>query len=333
MARRKGPALDELQAIVDSSPSQEIKPAESDDARKKRDVNLLSQQQKNLQRNASAVSKKQFFVDPASCTIWTGHDRFYELLNEDSCADLIEQFKSEGKQQFPAIVRESKQPGYDYEVITGARRHWVVSWLRNNNEPDFKFLIEPRTLTDEQAFRLSDIENRDKQDISDFERAIKYARALKEFKYYRSQKDMAEKLKISIDRIGSYIKLAELPETIVAAFKDKREIKRDYARLLTPFLNNPKTRKMILDEAKAIQQNKVAKPSPEVLKALLNAAKPKTKAVSIEKFEFNTQDGNRLFAAQKNRAGTINISLSSKTGASRKEIMTGLEKLLEKMNL
>ena len=40
--------------------------------------------------------------------------------------------------------------------------HWAITWLRANNYPDFRYLIEVRDLTDEQAFRLSDIENRDR---------------------------------------------------------------------------------------------------------------------------------------------------------------------------
>jgi hypothetical protein len=60
----------------------------------------------------------------------------------------------------------------EYEVICGARRHWTVAWLRANNYRQFRFLVEVRELSDEEAFRLSDIENRDREDISDYERAI-----------------------------------------------------------------------------------------------------------------------------------------------------------------
>ena len=32
-------------------------------------------------------------VDPARCRMWSGHNRRYDLLNEASCADLLESFK------------------------------------------------------------------------------------------------------------------------------------------------------------------------------------------------------------------------------------------------
>ena len=63
------------------------------------------------------------------------------------------------------------------EVICGARRHWTITWLRANNYPRFRYLIEERELTDEEAFRLADIENRDREDISDYERAVDYVEA------------------------------------------------------------------------------------------------------------------------------------------------------------
>ena len=43
-------------------------------------------------------------VDPARCKLWEKHNRRYDLLNENRCEDLIEGFKSMGKQEFAAIV-------------------------------------------------------------------------------------------------------------------------------------------------------------------------------------------------------------------------------------
>ena len=71
-------------------------------------------------------------VDPARCRMWSRHNRRYDLLNEASCADLLESLRAQGEQEFPAIVRRVEDdPAFDYEVISGARRHWSVSYLRN----------------------------------------------------------------------------------------------------------------------------------------------------------------------------------------------------------
>ncbi|MCI5042711.1 MAG: chromosome partitioning protein ParB, partial [Donghicola eburneus] len=44
------------------------------------------------------------WVDPARCKMWERHNRIYELLNEENCADLIEGIQQQGRQEFPAIV-------------------------------------------------------------------------------------------------------------------------------------------------------------------------------------------------------------------------------------
>jgi ParB family chromosome partitioning protein len=129
--------------------------------------------------SGSMVNRTVELVDPARCRMWPGHNRDYEALSEARCEDLIESLKAQGTQEVPALVRRlPNDPSYDFEVISGARRHWSVSWLRSHNYPEFRFLVEIRDLTDEEAFRLSDLENRARQDISDFERARDYLRAL-----------------------------------------------------------------------------------------------------------------------------------------------------------
>lgn len=111
------------------------------------------------------------WVDPARCRMWAQHAREYALLTAENCRDLIDGIRAQDQQEFPAVVRRLEGGDHDYEVICGARRHFAVSWLRANNYPQFGYLVEVRDLTDEEAFRLADIENRDRDDISDYERA------------------------------------------------------------------------------------------------------------------------------------------------------------------
>lgn len=56
-----------------------------------------------------------------------------------------------------------------------------MSYLRQVEHREIKFLIEERELTDEAAFRLADIENRSRLDISDYERALDYREAVESF--------------------------------------------------------------------------------------------------------------------------------------------------------
>ena len=86
-------------------------------------------------------------VDPARCRMWERHNRRYDLLNESVCGDLLESLRSQGEQEFPAIVRRVEDdPAFDFEVICGARRHWAVSYLKNVEHRDIRYLVEEREL-------------------------------------------------------------------------------------------------------------------------------------------------------------------------------------------
>ncbi len=169
--------------------------------------NVLTGRSNRLADLASGaiVSRTHELVDPARCRMWAGHNRDYALLTEERCADLIESIKAQGRQEIPAIVRRlSGDDGYDFEVICGARRHWSISWLRTHNYPDFKFLVDVREIGDEEAFRLADLENRARDDLTDFERAKDYLRALSAY-YEGRQKTMAERLKVSESWLTRYL--------------------------------------------------------------------------------------------------------------------------------
>ena len=218
------------------------------------------------------------WVDPASCVMWARHNRAYELLSEENCRDLIDSIRAQGKQEFPAIVRRLPTgQGAEYEVICGARRHFAISWLRANNYPQFRYLIEVRDLTDEEAFRLADIENRDRADLSDYERARDYLSAL-DLYYGGKQKSMAARLEVSEAWLSRYLYLARLPAVIVEAWPQITEIKELHARSVRPLLNDAEDK--VLAEAKAIaaEQDRARKgqggyvPVPKVLARLKAAA-------------------------------------------------------------
>lgn len=221
------------------------------------------------------------WVDPADCVMWERHNRAYDLLTPENCRDLIDSIRAQGRQEFPAIVRRRTGQGAPYEVICGARRHFAVSWLRANNYPQFRYLIEVRDLTDEEAFRLADLENRDREDISDFERARDYAQAL-DLYYGGRQKEMAARLEVSESWLSRYLQLARLPQEIVAAFPSLRDLKELHARALKPDLADPDAAARVLAAAAEIAREQAAAragqgapiPAPVVVTRLREAARP-----------------------------------------------------------
>ncbi|MCR5876693.1 ParB/RepB/Spo0J family partition protein [Phenylobacterium sp. J426] len=200
----------------------EIDPPAPEPQQSRLGIGVLAGRSNRLAELASGavVARPVELVDPARCRIWAEHNRDYDRLDEARCSDLIESLKAQGRQEIPAIVRRVKDdPAVDFEVICGARRHWTVSWLRAHNYPDFRFLVEVREMTDEEAFRVSDLENRTRDDLSDIERARDYLRALDRH-YQGRQKTMAQRLNVSEAWLSRYLDLARLPADLVAAFPD-----------------------------------------------------------------------------------------------------------------
>lgn len=220
------------------------------------------------------------WVDPGQCVMWARHNRAYDLLTPENCRDLINSIRAQGQQEFPAVVR--KLDDGRYEVICGARRHYAISWLRANNYPNFRYLIEVRDLSDEEAFRLADIENRDREDLSDYERARDYAQAL-DLYYGGRQKAMAERLEVSEAWLSRFLQLARLPETIVRAFATLRDVKELHARALKPLLAEPESEARVLAAAEALaelQGQGAALAAPEVINRLKAATREPRRAVS-----------------------------------------------------
>ncbi|WP_415401036.1 ParB/RepB/Spo0J family partition protein [Tateyamaria sp. SN3-11] len=272
MTRKHDAIFDDVLSDLDSAP----------DASERAGARFLKRTTAISDRLTGEVEEKTLrWIDPARCRMWDRHNRDYALLTEDNCRDLIDGIRSQGQQEFPAIVRPVSDPKYDYEVICGARRHFAVSWLRANNYIQFKYLVEPREMSDEEAFRLADIENRDREDISDYERALDYADAVARY-YGGKQKAMAERLEVSQPWLSRYLQLAKLPQPIVDAFPNIRELRERNARELKPLLSQSDSARVLLEEAGAIareqQQARNGRGSfvdaATVMRRLVRAGKP-----------------------------------------------------------
>lgn len=303
-------------------------------------TNYLESRSSALSKVASGnlILRSLHQVLPERCRLWVGHNRLYELLNEDRCRDLIEGIKAQNGQEFPAIVRAVKDdPNFEYEIICGARRHWAITWLRKHHY-DFKYLIEVRDLSDEEAFRLSDIENRDREDISDYERAMDYKRALE--LYYSSQQDMADRIEVTKDWLSRFLQLADLPPEVVAAYRDVRDIKTNHMRGLSPTLKTEKLRAQLIQSAKAVADRQAAlKAAAEegmdgaaVLHALLVGFRVPTggpKKTTTQLFSAKATGKTMLEATPKRGGLILNVSMSAKP--TRDELVAAATVLIDQL--
>jgi ParB family chromosome partitioning protein len=301
----------------------------------------LSTRLSGLSRVASGdvKEKNQFLVDPARCRMWTRHNRRYDLLNEGACADLLESLRSQGEQEFPAIVRRvSDDPNIDYEVICGARRHWSVTFLRNVEHRAIKFLIEERDLDDEAAFRVSDVENRSRKDISDYERALDYRYAVEAY-YGGIGRRMAERLEVREGWLSRFLDLAKMPQIVVEAFGDIHQLKENHARIIKPLLVETGERTRLMAEAKRLVAEQVQKrganspviEAPQVIQRLSAAArgKPKAEPKLLAKAIHTNAAGARLFTLAAKAAGRATLELALDADASNADFEAAFQKALE----
>jgi ParB family chromosome partitioning protein len=277
----------------------------------------------------------QLLLDPAKVRIWPGNARIYDHLSEDSCRELIDSIIAEGGQKVPAVVRRvDGDPSHDFEVIAGTRRHWSISWLRAHSYPDMQFVAQVANLDDEAAFRLADLENRARKDVSDFERARNYAEALKSH-YGDHQSRMAERLKVSKGWLSKMIKVASIPDAVIAAFASPADVLLKPAYSLAQALDDKSAAKAILsaardlarEQAKRRERGTPSYPANDVLRRLLNS--PKTDAPgSSEPFVWKTSLGRPGLSVQSvNRQG-ITVRIHAGSGAEHDDLASALREAL-----
>ncbi|SFR91301.1 ParB/RepB/Spo0J family partition protein [Sphingomonas jatrophae] len=333
MARKQA---DYLNALLSDGPEAEEAPSPAPPRPDRARGTTLLGRESALARVAAGEVRQvtQLLLDPARVRVWPGNARSYSHLSEANCRELIDSLVAEGGQKVPAVVRRVEgDPAHDYEVIAGTRRHWSISWLRAHSYPDMMLLAQVAVLDDEAAFRLADIENRARADVSDLERARNYAAALSAH-YGSHLTRMAERLKLSKGWLSKMIKVASIPDAIVAAFASPGDVQLKPAYALAQALDEPRAARAIAAEAKrlAVEQAEAreagtpALPAAEVLKRLLAA--PRTPAEKPERYEHRSPYGRLMVSVQSANRQGVTVRLHSGSGADREQVISAVRDAL-----
>jgi ParB family chromosome partitioning protein len=204
-------------------------------------------------------------VDPFRCRMWSMHDRLDAHISEGTCRDEIRSFEAYG-QRIPVLGRRLRgDPEHDIELIYGARRLFVA---RHVNKP---LTVELREMSDREALIAMDIENRQRADLSPYERGLCYSRWLAEG-YFQSQQEIARALKVSQAQVSRMLKLAWLPAPIVEAFGSPLDICEMWGLELLSVLENPARREPTLSRARAIAKSSPRPAAKEIYRELLAAS-------------------------------------------------------------
>ncbi len=278
----------------------------------------------------------QLLLDPARVRIWPGNARAYAHLSEENCRELIDSIVAEGGQKVPAVVRRVEGDAlHDYEVIAGTRRHWSISWLRSHSYPDMRFVAQVADLDDEAAFRLADLENRARKDVSDLERARNYATALADH-YGNHLTRMAERLKLSKGWLSKMIKVAGIPDAVIAAFASPGDVQLKPAYALAQALDDKGAAKAIAAMAKQIAKEQAARrddghppyPAADVLRRLLVAPAFVGGEDKPEPYRYATRHGRTALSVQSANRQGVTIRLHAGSGADTDELVSALRDAL-----
>lgn len=279
------------------------------------------------------VRDRTEFIDPSRCRPWSHHNRDLDHLNQEACQSLIDGFLAARKQRIPAIVRRlENDPDHDYEIIAGVRRWWTVQWLRANGHPEFDYLVTVQNFrTDEEAFRVSDVENRSRKDISDWERSKDYGRALADF-YGGNQSRMAEALSMPKPTLSQLLAIARLPDFVVSAYADTHEITNNLCRQLSPLLKDPAAAHLIEAEALNIaaeQAAAVATGEPPigalaVTKRLVSATRHREPKAEFETVKVMAASGKAMLTTKSEANGALTLKILPDSGATEKELIAAV---------
>lgn len=264
-------------------------------------------------------------VNPFRCRVWQLHDRLEEHINETTCKSEIESFLEHG-QLVPVLGRRvTGCDDYDVELVYGARRLFVARYL---SKP---LLVDLRDeISDRDAAVALDIENRQRRDVSAYERGLSYARWLRAG-HFKSQEDMTRTLKISRAQVSRLLKISRLPSVIVGAFESGKDICEQWGVDLVDAVEDPNRRRHVIQAARAIAAGSSRPPAAEIYRHLLAATgigrKPKPSALDTV---VKARNGAMLFRVRHQRTSIaliLPVGLVSK--AALEDIQRSLAHIIE----
>jgi ParB family chromosome partitioning protein len=204
-------------------------------------------------------------VSPFRCRVWHLHERLEEYVSEQTCEAEIRSFEERG-QLVPAIGRRLVgDHDHDIEIICGLRRLFVARYL---NKP---LTVDLRQISDAEGFLAMDVENRQRKEVSPYERGLCYARWLRSGQF-QSQEDLARALKISASQVSKLLKLARLPSVIVNAFGNAAEIREGWGGEVFDALDDARKRPALIRTARELSAMNPRPAAEKVYRHLLMAS-------------------------------------------------------------
>lgn len=161
-------------------------------------------------------------LDPARVRRSRFADRHPNAFVDAAFKDLCDLIRGTGGNTEAAKVRPIEgDPNFDYELASGHRRHAACLEL------GLPFKAEVHAYSDQELLKQMRSENSGRKELSGFELGRHYSGLIAE-KTFVSGRDLAGKLGVSQSIVQRLLKFADLPDAIIAAFPDPREIRVEW---------------------------------------------------------------------------------------------------------
>jgi ParB family chromosome partitioning protein len=142
-------------------------------------------------------------------------------FDEDEIAGLAASIQNQGLLQ-PVVLRKK---GSRYEIISGERRFRAHKHLKRDSVP----CIVKTKVTDKEMLELALVENIQREELNEIEKAAAYQKLIREFNY--THEELAKQVGKSRTVITNSLRLLNLPDEIQQMVR-KNEISSGHARAI-----------------------------------------------------------------------------------------------------
>jgi len=142
-------------------------------------------------------------------------------FDDDEIEGLAQSINNQGLLQ-PVVLR---QKGAKYEIISGERRFRAFRHLKKESVP----CIVKKDVTDKEMLELALVENIQREQLNEIEKAIAYQKLILEFSY--THEELSKQVGKSRTVITNSLRLLNLPEEIQMMVR-KNELSMGHARAL-----------------------------------------------------------------------------------------------------
>ncbi|SAL48719.1 ParB/RepB/Spo0J family partition protein [Caballeronia concitans] len=235
----------------------------------------LSEAQRRLALHDGALATRKLAADSIKASKFA--NRIAGSFEGPSFETFKQEILSAGGNVQPIKVRRI---GPNYEVVFGHRRHRACLEL---GLPVLAMIQED--MSDKDLFEEMSRENEQRKDLSAYELAMHYRRAI-DLKLYRNWSEIAAVLGKTKSLMSRYSALAELPDAVVNAFRSPSDIQPKWAEKLRQVIDVDSA--AVISAAKAIAGKSL--PPKAIYEALINRSAQKFTRVNFAFGTWNETD-------------------------------------------